>query len=1102
MILQINEAIAIQGNGRHSLSMGEDHQSRWTGSMKVSRYSLSASTEKAVVLSKNGKHRRLSTGSITQEENSRRQLLKVLDSRKTVLRKEQGMAFARAVAAGFDVDHMANLILFAKSFGASRLLEACLKFVELWKAKHKSEQWLEVVGAEAVPYQSEFVSMKEKQFSEVWPVSSDNLATGNSEIDNYTSASNAGDERLGSVPKYDHGHVQNVMIPQWASHGPPVSQSYPVQSMSYYQSYPVNGSGFQSPYAPIDDPGLRIKTSLKESENGVYQNNKESRKSRKKVRNSRKIQSDTSEGSKSRSESQSASDIGYEEEIQDLQSNTPSRKHQSSSKSIRTANIVEKDPVVDKGGDAGNWQTFQKLLLRIQRESTSADRDMFSNEEAQPKRRQNKNPTDPSTPPTRNNSDLQDLRMVGCDNESRRTGYCKFNNDDLMISEQMKQVSNNNPISNEYQNSSHLHKSSLYNASDESFIVPCRSGLHEEPTKEKRSVIEMNSDIHLARKNKDNSHGNKDCQSYEPHDLNLMPDRGFEWKSHGFDPAKDFDMQISTRNFIKKESISQKDVSKRAREELKGLISKKTAPMTIRGKSSKLNPLADAKARAEKIRAFKANLQKVKKEKEEEEKKRLEALKRERQKRITARSSSNVANSTLSAPLPKLKKPISQSPSTPNISKFGNSTPKSSSPLRKMPRSSKSPSSPMQTRASLTPKPSPLSYKGSKFSDDQPSNLSPLVKLLRSNKTIAQSTSKSQETTVQRRIRLSPSPSSSFSKGSKFSDSHEVTKVNRSNGLRQSATPVSRPSEIQAKRVSDPKARKSSPGSSVRRISSSQQQKETMMSKSQVKSKPATSRSRTGASKEACGEIKKNQSKTSISNNEDDPIVEKAVVILENKTTAAPITRASDAKNGVSSCKDGRIEEIELASELQNSVEVVNVPKVVSQKLSNFPVTKKPDQDPFARALHREKSTIRSLEHVGEHIGQKEATIGSERNRHTCKSMESISLVQIHEIHEKPLVRGSPKGIKEVLKFRRKGQSSASGEPNSDTSNNVPTLKDLISKEDHSLSTPPKASRTFSLFSPFQHKSTEKKAAARGLIRGDVYPQIFWGVPLCIWQFL
>lgn len=48
--------------------------------------------------------------------------MKVLETRKTVLQKEQGMAFARAVAAGFDVDLLTPLMSFAESFGASRLM--------------------------------------------------------------------------------------------------------------------------------------------------------------------------------------------------------------------------------------------------------------------------------------------------------------------------------------------------------------------------------------------------------------------------------------------------------------------------------------------------------------------------------------------------------------------------------------------------------------------------------------------------------------------------------------------------------------------------------------------------------------------------------------------------------------------------------------------------------------------------------------------------------------------------------------------------------------------------------------------------------------------
>lgn len=54
--------------------------------------------------------------------NGRLQLLKVLETRINVLQKEQGMAFARATAAGFEIDNIPPLLSFAKCFGASRLM--------------------------------------------------------------------------------------------------------------------------------------------------------------------------------------------------------------------------------------------------------------------------------------------------------------------------------------------------------------------------------------------------------------------------------------------------------------------------------------------------------------------------------------------------------------------------------------------------------------------------------------------------------------------------------------------------------------------------------------------------------------------------------------------------------------------------------------------------------------------------------------------------------------------------------------------------------------------------------------------------------------------
>lgn len=56
-----------------------------------------------------------------RRSNFRRRLLRAIDARRLMLQKEQGMAFARAAAAGFDMPHMSHLLVFADCFGATRL---------------------------------------------------------------------------------------------------------------------------------------------------------------------------------------------------------------------------------------------------------------------------------------------------------------------------------------------------------------------------------------------------------------------------------------------------------------------------------------------------------------------------------------------------------------------------------------------------------------------------------------------------------------------------------------------------------------------------------------------------------------------------------------------------------------------------------------------------------------------------------------------------------------------------------------------------------------------------------------------------------------------
>lgn len=48
-------------------------------------------------------------------------LQRVLETRRAVLRKEQAMAYARALVAGFELEYIDDLLCFADAFGAYRL---------------------------------------------------------------------------------------------------------------------------------------------------------------------------------------------------------------------------------------------------------------------------------------------------------------------------------------------------------------------------------------------------------------------------------------------------------------------------------------------------------------------------------------------------------------------------------------------------------------------------------------------------------------------------------------------------------------------------------------------------------------------------------------------------------------------------------------------------------------------------------------------------------------------------------------------------------------------------------------------------------------------
>ncbi|GKV15901.1 hypothetical protein SLEP1_g26637 [Rubroshorea leprosula] len=87
------------------------------------------------------------TNDALPEENSKVRLQRVLETRKAVLCKEQAMAYARALVAGYEPDCIDDLISFADAFGASRLREACINFIELCKKKNADRLWMDEIAA-------------------------------------------------------------------------------------------------------------------------------------------------------------------------------------------------------------------------------------------------------------------------------------------------------------------------------------------------------------------------------------------------------------------------------------------------------------------------------------------------------------------------------------------------------------------------------------------------------------------------------------------------------------------------------------------------------------------------------------------------------------------------------------------------------------------------------------------------------------------------------------------------------------------------------------------------------------------------------------------
>ncbi|KAJ0092676.1 hypothetical protein Patl1_25625 [Pistacia atlantica] len=1226
-ILQIEEAIAIQSNNEIGLSTVEEIPAKPVESIEGSRPLLDSNEEKAIVLYKPGERPPEANGSAAQEGSSKVQLLKVLETRKTALQKEQGMAFARAVAAGFDVDHMAPLMLFAESFGASRLKDACVRFMELWKRKHETGQWVEIEEAEAMSNQSDFSAMnasgimlsnvinKQKEFSET----AEN--NGGASIGANADEKPPMDHQSPSTQEQFQGQYPHHLFPPWPIHSPPgalpVFQGYPMPGMPYYQNYPANSPYFQLPYPSAEDPkrnagqrmgrrrhsmdgrdtGSESETWETDGPKAISQDDAELEKqtSRKKASRSgkkqpgmvviRNINYITSKGqAASDSESQSASNSETDDEDGDIQGSAQETKHKSILRSskrkeshISSMNADMQGTVNRKDEEGGQWQAFQNFILRdADEEERGVDRGMFAMEKGVRARQQqstagddplvssgrdmgeyhqgnitdmhkisgniarrpkgsrdellNSGRVDQSGDSRRFIDGQMDVESTGMN--GRRGGYRRTTNEDFLIRRLENQSGFTNSPSdplfvNGFERATNdFDRRSSHNMDDDSYIVPLRSASLDQVGTDGRNAIDLASEFPSSNQMTENkSNRVRNQVSYEPDELSLMPERGAEKGSSGYDPALDYELQANVEdgaslNKKNKEAVTDakqgsKKLDKDRRTKLMDTSDKKKSVGPIRkGKPSKLSPLDEARARAEKLRAYKADLQKMKKQKEEEELKRLEALKIERQKRIAARGSSIPAQSPLPSQQTRKQLPTKLSPSAHKGSKFSDSEPGPSSPLRRF----------SVRTASLGSSDSPKASKPSKLNNGSHSSGN---RLTRSVSALPEP--KKENTAV------TPDTKVSMARIRRLSEPKIISSPHVSSVKPRSAEPSSKPKSSngpEIKKISaivnyDKTKAASLPELKVRKS------KETDAIHSKSAAKESTQKvngTKSSTSSEGT-EMKRNKDKNlHHSDGDDNLVIEKTVVMLECEKQSASVHKReenmefkkghSDDKDVVQKNKavsdyvairapvspltiDGADKEC-IEHQLQekpSSYEMTTGNSGNSEKelpkFSSFGGIEKPYQAPFARVSSLEDPCTSNSEYgKAPPTNIQIVATGTEMVKDHVSDSKSLKLEKIPEVLDKPQTKESSKGFRRLLKFGKKNHSSATSDRNSESDNvsvngseaddgvtnvasssEVHTLKTLISQEETptAAAAPQKSSRTFSLLSPFRSKSSEKK---------------------------
>ncbi|KAE8707891.1 COP1-interacting protein 7, putative isoform 1 [Hibiscus syriacus] len=301
-------------------------------------------------------------------------LQRVLETRKKVLSKEQAMAYARALVAGYEPDNIDDLISFADAFGASRLRESCINFMDLCKRKNEDRLWMaELAAMQASPRPD----LSYLGTSGIVLAGEENDPNQNSMM-NFSRVKQNGSIDASEAESVDMNPDERAQVQmQWPSHVPQFRHNF--QGPGFQQLPPYQGYLFPCMHAPppfypgnmnwpphVDDSSLARGWELDDR-----RSNKSSFRSKKKSSSGKADETSKQDELSEPGDSNSEGEPGQqqiEEAIGSLNKQHKStwrhHKHHDESKHRDTVSYDDDERETRVATANNPWDAFQNLLLQ------------------------------------------------------------------------------------------------------------------------------------------------------------------------------------------------------------------------------------------------------------------------------------------------------------------------------------------------------------------------------------------------------------------------------------------------------------------------------------------------------------------------------------------------------------------------------------------------------------------------------------------------------------------------------------------------------------------------------------------------------------------